>query len=148
MRAPRTETYHVADVGALDDQGARQRSVLLQRPAIPAVQLGVLVQLLLQVAELGHIVKVQAHVRREDGVDEEFPHVDRLKGGGPVSAQELREGGAMEGFEHGPIVVELRQGRLEVDQKGIVDARVADVVADGGDEERESLKGPQQRGDG
>lgn len=59
----------------------------------------------------------------------------------PVAPQDLRVGGAVEGLEDRSVVVQLREWRLELDEEIVVDARVADVVAESGDEEDEGGEG-------
>ena len=45
----------------------------------------------------------------------------------------------MEGLKHGAIVVELGKWGVKGDEKGVVDTWVANVVADGGDEQGEGI---------
>ena len=133
--------YHVADVGTLDQQRAHQGPPLVAHSVASAADdARVGVDRLLQLAQLLHVVKVQAHVGGQDGVDEELAHVGRHERCWPVPAQDLREGGAVEGFEDGAVIVELGERGFEVDEEGVVDAGVADVMTDGGDEERERLE--------
>ncbi len=53
----------------------------------------------------------------------------------------------MERLEDGPVVVQLRERGVERDQKRIVDAGVADVVADGGYEKGEGVERLDEGGD-
>lgn len=47
----------------------------------------------------------------------------------------------MERLEDGPIVVQLREGSVERHEEGIVDTRVADIVAKRRDQESKCVKG-------
>jgi hypothetical protein len=49
----------------------------------------------------------------------------------------------MKGFENGTVVKELGERGVERNEKGIINSRVADVVADGGNKKRQSVKGLQ-----
>jgi len=50
---------------------------------------------------------------------------------------------AMKGFENGTVVKELGERGVERYEKGIVNTGMANVVTDGGNEKRQSVKGLQ-----
>lgn len=50
----------------------------------------------------------------------------------------------MKGFEHGFVVVELSQRCIESNKERVIDTGMPDIMADGGDQESESIKRLQQ----
>lgn len=53
----------------------------------------------------------------------------------------------MEGLEDRAVVVELGERSIQRGEEAIVDAGVTDVVANCGDEQRQGVKGSEERGD-
>ena len=54
----------------------------------------------------------------------------------------------MEGFQDGVVIVKLRQRGIELDQEHVVDARMANIVADGRYEKREGIEGSEDGSNG
>jgi len=133
-------TYDVANISTLDKEGARKCRLLIPHGLGPLLCPAVGPELPLQITQLAHVVKVQTHVRGEDGADHEVAHLGVAKGGGPVTSEDLRVGGAVERFENGSVVVQLGEWRIQRNQEAVIDPRVADIVANGSDEEGQSLK--------
>lgn len=138
-------THHIADIRTLDEKRACKSLVLVCGSFSPAFGAVIGAQLGLELAELPHVIEVQAHVSREDGADHEVAHLAISKSGRPIPPEDLRVSGAVEGFEDGAVVVQLGERRVQCHQESVVDAWVSDIVANSGDEERQSLKRAQQR---
>jgi hypothetical protein len=141
-------TYHITDIRALDEKRTGECLLLIDHASVPALGAANGAQLVLQVAQPLHVLKVHAHVGRQDGADHEIAHLKVAKGGGPVPSENLRVRRAVEGFQNGAVVVQLSQWRIQCHQEAVVDTRMTDVMADGRDEEREGFKGPQKGRDG
>jgi hypothetical protein len=89
-------TYHIADVGALDKHAASQILLFFLHLGIPGISIATVVSnLLLQISEIAHILKVQTHVSREDIVNHQLPHSAVRESFRPIATQYLRVGGAM-----------------------------------------------------
>lgn len=84
---------------------------------------------------------MKSHVGCQNNADHQLPHGNVGESRGPVPSQNLREGSAMEGFEHRAVIVQLRQRCVELDKKDVVDARMTNVVSHRRDYQGESMKG-------
>lgn len=136
-------TYHVADIGALDQQSARQGSGpfnVLRGPSIGSLGL---VDLSLQVAQLLHVVGVDSHVGGKNGADHEFAESFVLERSRPMTAQNLRIGGTVKSFQYRLVVVQLCKRSVQLDQEHIVDSGVTDIVPDGRDKKGQGLEWPE-----
>jgi hypothetical protein len=83
-------TYHVADIGTLDQQTADQVSIFFSFLCIPALDSAHVVgDFLLQFAEIGHVLKMQAHICGKYAGNHQPSHGSVLECRSPVSAQYL-----------------------------------------------------------
>ena len=100
-----TGTYHVANVSALDEQPTCQYPIFIKNFVAPAISTSIVMNLLLQVAEIGHIFKVNAHVSGQDGLDQKRPQAGVLESTVPMPPEDLRVRSAVKGFEHRAVIV-------------------------------------------
>jgi hypothetical protein len=138
-------THHVADIRTLDEKCTCQGFALILGGLGPILGAAIAAQLGLEIAELPHVIEVQAHISRKDGADHEIAHLAIGESGRPIPPENLRVSGAVEGLKDGAVVVQLGEWRIQCHQEAVVDSRVSDIVANSGDEECQGLKRAQQR---
>ena len=130
------KTYHIANISTLDEQPANKHPIGLNLARLPPIDGAVIPpKLVLQRLQPTHIALMNTHIRREDGSNEQLAQVFFPKGRRPVTPEDLRKGGAVEGFQDRTVIIQLGERRVQFDQKDIVDARVSDIVSNGRDQE-------------
>lgn len=135
------KAYDIADVGALDDQGAQQNSVVSDVFLDPGIHLSAISCIPTpEFTELINEVIVDAHIGSEDRANHKCAHLCILKDSGPVPAEYLRVSSAVEGLENRSVVVELGEGSIELDEEHVVDTRMAYIMAQSNDKECEGIK--------
>lgn len=133
--------YDVADVGAFDDQGAQQNSVVSDVFLDPRIHLSAVGCIPTpEFTELVDEVIVDAHIGSEDRANHKRAHLCILKDGGPVPAEYLGVGRAVKGLENRSVVVELGEGSIELDEEHVVDTWMAYIMAQSNDKECEGVK--------
>ena len=65
-------TYHVADICTLDEKTTGKRLVIFQNGDTPPICAAIVVQFLLQIAQVRHILEVHTHVSRQDRLDQQL----------------------------------------------------------------------------
>ena len=70
-----------------------------------------------------------------------------MEGCRPMPAKYLRVSCAVKGFQNGPVVVQLCEWSIEGHEKSIVDTRMADIMANSGNQKCESIKRADQGSD-
>lgn len=89
-------TYHIANIGTLDEQGASESFMILKLTTIPSVGAIIILQSFLNVTEFLHVVEVQTHVSCQDGTNHEAAHLSVFKRRRPVPAKNLGVSSAVE----------------------------------------------------
>lgn len=135
------ETYDVADVGAFDDEGAQQNSIVSDVFLDPGIHLSAVSCIPTpEFTELINEVIVDAHIGSEDGANHKCAHLCILEDSGPVPAEYLGVSSAVKGLENRSVVVELGKGSIELDEEHVVDTRMAYIMAQSDDKECEGVK--------
>lgn len=135
------KAYDVADVGAFDDKGAQQNSIVSDVFLDPGIHLSAVGCIPTpEFTELIDEVIVDAHISSEDRANHKCAHLCILKDGGPVPAEYLGVSSAVKGLENRSVVVELGEGSIELDEEHVVDAWMAYIMTQSNDKECEGVK--------
>ena len=99
-----------------------------------------MIKLLLEIAQIAHVFEVNLHIGGKDHFDEQATHFYVRESTVPVPTQNLRVCCTVKRLQDGVVVVELSKRRAQSHQECVINARVADVVPDGGNKQDKGFK--------